>query len=181
MTTKTLALAGAFLAGLAGPAAAHPSFAVPEAAAGSTYKGVLGVGHGCDGAATTAIRVRIPDGVINAKPMPKPGWTLETVVGPYAEPAEPAEPAVLHGETVTEGVREIVWSGGALEDGWFDEFTIRATLPQGEPGQVLVFPVVQECGEASIEWVEVAPEGQDPHELESPAPTLTLAAPAHTH
>jgi periplasmic copper chaperone A len=174
--TRTLPLLATLLAALAGPAMAHVSFEAPEAEAGSTYKGVLRVGHGCDGLATNVVRVRIPDGVINAKPMPKPGWTLETVVGPYAEPAE------LHGETVTEGVREIVWSGGELPDAWFDEFVIRATLPQGEPGQVLVFPVVQECGEtAKLEWVEVAAEGQDPHALEFPAPTLTLSAPAHTH
>ena len=176
MTIKTLALAGAFLAGLAGAASAHVSFETPEAEAGSTYKGVLRVGHGCEGAATTAFRVMIPDGVINAKPMPKPGWTLDTVVGPYAEPAE------LHGETVTEGVREIVWSGGELPDEWFDEFTFRATLPQGEAGQVIVFTAIQECGEARMDWSEVAAEGQDPHALEYPAPTLTLTSPEHhTH
>ncbi|TNC73773.1 YcnI family protein [Rubellimicrobium roseum] len=173
MTTKTLALAGALFAALAAPAAAHITFEVPEAAAGSTYKGVLRVGHGCEGAATTAIRVRIPDGVINVHPMPKPGWTLETVVAPYAKPA------VLHGETVTEGVREVVWSGGVLEDAWYDEFVIRGTLPEGEAGTVLVFPVVQDCGEAANRWVEVPAEGQDPHDLEFPAPTLTLVPAAH--
>ena len=176
MTIKSLALAGTFLAGLAGAASAHVTFEDPEAEAGNTYKGVLRVTHGCEGAATTAFRVLIPDGVINAKPMPKPGWTLETVVGPYAEPAE------LHGETVTEGVREIVWSGGELPDEWFDEFTFRATLPQGEAGQVIVFTAIQECGDAQMEWTEVAAEGQDPHALEYPAPTLTLTSlEHHTH
>ncbi|MBP1805919.1 YcnI family protein [Rubellimicrobium aerolatum] len=175
MTPRTLALAGAFLATLAAPALAHVSFETAEAAAGSTYKGVLRVGHGCDGAATTALRVRIPDGVVNVKPMPKPGWTLETVVGSYAEPA------VLHGETVTEGVREVVWSGGALPDEWFDEFVIRAVLPEGETGRPLYFPVVQECGAASVEWTEIPAEGQDAHDLEEPAPVVTLTGAAHTH
>ena len=35
--------------------------------------------------ATTAIRVRIPEGVIDVKPMPKPGWTLNIVKGKYAK------------------------------------------------------------------------------------------------
>ncbi len=172
MTTKTLALAGAFLAGLAGPAAAHPSFAVPEAAAGSTYKGVLGVGHGCDGAATTAIRVRIPDGVINAKPMPKPGWTLETTIAPYPEPV------AYFDQTLTEGVQEIIWSGGELPDEWYDEFVFRGHLPDGgQPGQVLYFPVVQECGDTATRWIEIPAEGQTSDDLEESAPGVTLTAP----
>ena len=34
---------------------------------------------------TTAIRVKIPEGVIAAKPMPKPGWRLTTVKGEVRE------------------------------------------------------------------------------------------------
>ena len=106
MTTKSFALAGALLLSTTGVALAHITLDVSEAPAGTAYKTVLRVGHGCEGAATTAIRVQIPDGVITAKPMPKPGWTIETTTGVYVEPVE------LHGETLTEGVREISWSGG---------------------------------------------------------------------
>ena len=35
--------------------------------------------HGCSGSPTTAIRVRVPAGIIGVKPMPKPGWQLNTV------------------------------------------------------------------------------------------------------
>ena len=91
-----------------------------EAAPNSSYKAVLQVPHGCDGEATTAIRVQIPEGVIAVKPMPKAGWTLTTTRGTYAKPYE------NHGRTVNEGVKEIVWSGGSLADEHFDEFTFSA-------------------------------------------------------
>ncbi len=132
---------------------------------------MLRVGQGCEGAATTAIRVHIPDGVITAKPMPKPGWTIETTTGVYVEPVE------LHGETLTEGVREISWSGGELPDDWYDEFTFRARLTDGLAGQTVYFPVIQECGDAVTRWIEIPAEGQV-EEPEEPAPALRVTAPA---
>ena len=92
------------------------------------------VGHGCEGAATVAVRVQIPDGVVSVKPMPKPGWQLETRVEPYSQPVEAA-----HGETYTEGVREIAWSGGNLPDDWYDVFSFRVQLPDVNQDQNL-FP-----------------------------------------
>ena len=73
------------LAGLvaAGPALAHVTLENQSAPVGATYKAVLRLPHGCKGAATTKVRVQIPEGLIAVKPMPKPGWTLETVKGKY--------------------------------------------------------------------------------------------------
>ncbi len=50
--------------------------------------------HGCGSAATTGITVSIPEGVVNVKPQPKPGWTLATQTGPYekAYPVMQGEP-----------------------------------------------------------------------------------------
>jgi hypothetical protein len=67
------------------PTAAHVTLETQEARVGEPYKAVLRVPHGCEGAATTALRVRIPDGVIAVKPMPKPGWTLATTNGKYSK------------------------------------------------------------------------------------------------
>lgn len=175
MTTKTLALVSALLVGLAAPARAHITLETSEAPAGSTYKAVLRVRHGCEGASTTVIRVRIPDGVIAVKPMPKPGWTLETTVGPYPEPVPYFE------QSLTEGVQEIIWSGGELPDEWYDEFVFRSHLPDGEAGQVLYFPVVQECGDTATRWIEIPAEGQVSDDLEEPAPGVTLTAPVEGH
>src|SRR3954468_20049626 len=60
-------------------AVAHVTLERREAVAGSTYKAVLRVPHGCDGSPTQAIRVQIPVGVDNVKPMPHAGWQLTTV------------------------------------------------------------------------------------------------------
>ena len=47
------------------------------------------------------------------------------------------------GETLTEGVREISWSGAELPDDSYDEFTFRVRLTPGLAGQTIHFPVVQ--------------------------------------
>ena len=64
-------------------ASAHVTLETREAPVGAPYKAVLRVPHGCEGAATIALRVRVPDGMIAVKPMPKPGWKIDTVTGKY--------------------------------------------------------------------------------------------------
>lgn len=168
MRMMTFAFGGAALAALAASASAHVTLERNEAPAGSTYKAVLRVGHGCDGSATVAIRVQIPDGVIAVKPMPKPGWTLETTIGPYPAPVKYFE------DTLTEGVREISWSGGNLPDAWYDEFVFRGQLPTGEPGTTIYFPVVQECETGVHRWIEIPAEGKSADDYEEPAPGVAL-------
>jgi periplasmic copper chaperone A len=77
---------------------------------------------------------------------------------------------------MTEGVREIHWSGGELPDAWYDEFVFRGRLTDGLAGQTIHFPVVQECGDAVTRWIEIPAEGQT-EEPEEPAPALTVTAP----
>ena len=81
-------------------ATAHVVLESKQAPAGSTYKAVLQVGHGCEGSPTKSIRVQIPEGVIAVKPMPKPGWELTTKRGEYAQAYD------YYGEKLTEGVKE---------------------------------------------------------------------------
>lgn len=161
---------------LAPAALAHVTLEVPGAAQGTTYKAVLRVGHGCDGAATVAVRVQIPEGVIAVKPMPKPGWTLATTTGAYARSYDD------HGRPITEGVKEIVWSGGTLPDDWYDEFIFRARLTDAlEPGSTIHFPVTQDCTKGTAAWTEIPAPGQDAHALPYPAPGLRITAPGHAH
>ena len=82
---------------------AHVTLETQEAPAKSTYKAVVRVPHGCDGAATLKIRIRIPEGFIAVKPMPKAGWQLETIKGKYAKSYD------NYGTPVREGVQEIIW------------------------------------------------------------------------
>ena len=80
MRSNTLLIATAALLA-ASPAVAHITLEGKQAAVGSYYKAVFAVPHGCAGSATIKLRVQIPEGVIGVKPMPKPGWSLDTVTG----------------------------------------------------------------------------------------------------
>ncbi|HVQ67427.1 MAG TPA: YcnI family protein, partial [Bradyrhizobium sp.] len=110
-------------------------------------------------------------GVIGIKPMPKPGWTLETVKGKYATEYE------LHGSKLSEGVKEVVWSGGKLADDNFDEFVFSSYLTAGlKPDTTLYFPVVQECEQGVSRWIDIPAEGHSGHGegSKTPAPGLKL-------
>jgi uncharacterized protein YcnI len=168
MRLNLRAVVGALMLAACGTAGAHVTLEVSEAPVSSTYKAVLRVGHGCEGSPTVAIRVRIPDGVIAVKPMPKPGWELTTEVEPYPEPVKYYE------DTLTEGVREIAWTGGKLPDEWYDEFVFRARLPDQGEGTTLYFPLVQECEQGIHRWIEIPAEGRTADDYEEPAPGVTL-------
>ena len=163
------ALAATALLALAGPALAHTTLEAEQAPIGSTYKAVLRVGHGCEGAPTLKLRVRIPDGIINVKPMPKPGWEMRTVKAPYEKAHD------HYGEALTEGVREIVWTGKLLDE-HYDEFVFRAYLTDSlKPDTMLYIPVVQECeGGKAGRWIEIPAEGKSADDYQYPAPGLKL-------
>jgi periplasmic copper chaperone A len=170
MRCTTLAVAGLLGAALAASSAdAHITLENRQATPASYYKAVFAVPHGCAGSPTIKIRVQIPDGVISVKPMPKPGWTLETVKGKYSTSYE------LHGATITEGVKEVVWSGGKLADDNYDEFVLATFLTGSlKPNTTLYFPVVQECEQGASRWIEIPQEGKSAHDTKSPAPGVKL-------
>lgn len=150
------------------PAVAHVSLETKQATVGSSYKAVFKVPHGCAGSATTKIRVQIPEGVISVKPMPKAGWTLETVKGKYAAEYD------YFGNKQSEGVKEVAWSGGKLADDNYDEFVIATYLTSGlKPNSTLYFPTVQECEQGVNRWIDLPKEGEE-HESKTPAPGLKL-------
>jgi uncharacterized protein YcnI/copper(I)-binding protein len=172
---RTLAratLTATTLFALAAPALAHSTLEVQEAALGASYKAVLRIPHGCGAEATHTVRVQIPEGFFNVKPMPKAGWKLETVTGPYENTY------MNHGTEVTEGVKEIIWSEGNLPNEWYDEFVFRGTFADTlEPG-TFHFPAIQECANGEEAWTEISADA------ERPAPSVTLVAAgadAHGH
>ena len=159
--------AGAFAAVTC--ACAHITLENREAPVGASYKAVLQVPHGCDGSATTAIRIRLPEGIITVKPMPKPGWKLDTVSGKYPRSYS------LGGAKVSEGVTEVRWSGGNLPDAFYDEFVFTsAIVNELEPGKTIYFPVVQECEKGVHRWIEIPTGGHSHDEASEPAPGLRL-------
>ena len=155
----------------AAPALAHPTLENQTATVGRPYKATFRVPHGCEGSATVKVTVQIPEGVIGVKPMPKPGWQLKVVKGPYAK----AYP-YFHGE-IREGARTVAWSGGKLPDEFYDEFTFAAVMAADLPADTrLYFPLMQDCEKGSARWADVAKAGEDAHALKYPAPGVMLVA-----
>lgn len=150
---------------------AHATLETATAKAGTTYKAVMRIPHGCDGSPTRTVRIVIPNGVVSVKPMPKPGWALETIKGDYDKPVLDA------GKTVTDGVKEIIWSGGRLLDEHYDEFVFRARLADTLPAHAPVhFATTQLCEKGEVAWVQIPAPGQNAHNLKLPAPGLLIAA-----
>ncbi|MBD2749665.1 DUF1775 domain-containing protein [Microvirga sp. BT688] len=170
------AVAAAAFLSLAFAAQAHTTLETQQAPVSSTYKAVLRVGHGCEGAPTLKLRVRIPEGVINVKPMPKPGWEMETVIAPYGKAYD------YYGTEMSEGVREIVWTGKLLDE-HYDEFVFRAYLTDSlKPDATLYFPTVQECGGGKADrWIEIPAQGRSADDYQYPAPGLKLLPAKATH
>jgi periplasmic copper chaperone A len=172
-------LVAASAAFVASPAGAHVMLESRQATVGAPYKAVFAVPHGCAGSATVKIRVQIPEGVIAVKPMPKPGWSVESIKGKYAAEYD------YDGAKLSEGVKEVQWSGGKLPDDNYDEFVISTFLTSKlKPNTMLYFPVVQECEQGVNRWIDI-PEGghaahmqdgmhMDMHEGKWPAPGVKL-------
>lgn len=177
LMTKTISLA-ALACLIAGPAFAHAGITPSEAVNGTTVKLAISIPHGCDGAATDTVIIKLPEGFVSAKPMVKAGWTVEITKGDYAKSYE------LHGSAVTSGALEVKWSGGSVPDDQYDEFIVRGSMQGFDTAAALPFAVTQLCGTASVAWDQIAAEGQDAHSLEHPAPVLKVtpaAAEEHGH
>jgi uncharacterized protein YcnI len=149
----------------AGAASAHITLDTPQATAGSSYKAVFRVPHGCDGSATIGIAVKIPEGFISVKPMPHAGWTIKITTGKYARPHD------YFGSKLDQGVTEVSWTGGNLPDAYYDEFVLHGTFAADVPAGMVYFPVVQECEGGKVDrWIEIPAEGKSADDYETPAP-----------
>ena len=97
----------------------------------------------------TRLTIRLPEGVTEARPMPKVGWTLTTVARGEAASGHGGAPPLA----------EVTWEGGRLDDAHYDEFVIRLRLPD-RPGELFYIPVVQDCdGGRQAAWVEIPEPG----------------------
>jgi uncharacterized protein YcnI len=154
----------------ASPASAHVLLEGKQAAVDSSYEAVFVVPHGCKGSATTKLRVQIPDGVIATEARPAAGWSVETVKGRYAGEYD------YKGAKVSEGIKEVAWSGGKLADKVRGEFVIETYLTGSlKPNTTLYFPVVQECADGVSRWIEIPADGAThSHEGKWPAPGVRL-------
>ncbi|SDE15718.1 DUF1775 domain-containing protein [Glycomyces harbinensis] len=167
----TAAAAVAVLAATA-PASAHVGISAANTVAGTYTLLTVSVPHGCDGEATTAIAIQIPEPLNAVTPSVNPNWDVQNVMVDLPEPVTDA-----HGNEITERVDQVVYTAKTpLPDGLRDAFELSLRLPEETAGQTLHFPVVQTCTASDHPWIEIAEEGQNPDELESPAPFIEVTA-----
>jgi uncharacterized protein YcnI len=150
------------------PALAHVTVSPAEAAADGYALLEFTVPHGCEGSPTTAIAVKIPEGINAATPEAVPGWTVAKRMQKLDPPADDG-----HGGTIPERVDTVTWRGGPLPDGELTQFALSVRMP-ASAGEALAFPVVQTCEKGQTAWIETAAEGEE--EPEHPAPVVTLTA-----
>ncbi|WP_275782704.1 DUF1775 domain-containing protein [Pararhizobium gei] len=152
----------------AGGAQAHSSFEIDRTQNDRSFKAILQIPHGCDGKATTEVRLKLPEGFVFAKPQPKAGWELEIIEGDYARSYD------NHGKAVRSGLVEIRWKNGNLPDAYYDTFVVVGKFSGFDKEAAVAFPVTQLCGETEVAWDQIAAAGEDAHALEHPAPTVTV-------
>jgi uncharacterized protein YcnI len=148
-----IVLLPAAAAASAAPAHAHVTLQPGESVAGTTTTLQLAIEHGCDGSSTTALAVRIPDGVA-VTPLDDAQWEASENAG---------SPATLTFRAVT-----------PIPDGHAASVAFTADLPD-EAG-VLVFPTVQSCENGELAWLEATADGTADDSFELPAPTLRVIA-----
>ncbi|MEW9550337.1 YcnI family protein [Nonomuraea sp. NPDC050783] len=163
-----LAAATALTAGLALPALAHVTIQPGSAEQGGFTKVAFRVPNERDDASTTKIEVTFPAdhplAFVSVKPVP--GWEVKVTEGKLATPVK-----TEYGD-LKEAVTKVVWSGGKIEPGQFQEFEVSmGQLPKDT--QQLMFPTKQTYSSGEVvDWSE-EPKA-DGSEAEHPAPLLKL-------
>jgi uncharacterized protein YcnI len=183
MSIRTLARLGALPAAALAvalctttPASAHGTVTPTSTEAGEPTVAVFAIGHGCDGSSTTRVSISIPADILSVKPTRHPFWNARVVHKALPKPQKDA-----YGNEVTERVSEIVYTARVpLPDGVRDSFELSFTVPDAV-GEVLVFPTVQTCARGENAWTQVPAAGQDPEELEFPAPAFTITPAGEEH
>jgi uncharacterized protein YcnI len=163
-----LAAATALTAGLALPALAHVTINPGTAEQGGFTKVAFRVPNERDDASTVKIEVSFPTdhplAFVSVKPVP--GWDVKVTEGKLPKPVK-----TEYGE-LKDAVTTVVWSGGKIGKGEFQEFEVSmGQLPKDT--DELAFPTKQTySGGEVVNWAD--PPKADGTEAEHPAPTLKL-------
>ena len=151
-------LAGTALA-LAAPlaASAHVHVDPADATAGGSSVLTFSSSHGCDASPTTGFTIDIPEGVAGIAPHAQAGWTIERVGADAGVPTQ-----------------VVFTADDPIESGLLTTVSMQVTFADDLAGRTVAFPVLQECIEGSTDWAQIADDGQDPHDLDAPAPVVTV-------
>jgi uncharacterized protein len=112
---------------------------------------------------TTKVAVQFPEGFGEVSYQAVPGWNVKVVHQKLKKPIQTDD------GPVTEGVREIIFSGGKLPPGQFQDFPLSVQIP-GKAGEELTFKAVQTYEKEVVRWIG-APES------EHPAPQVLVTPP----
>ncbi|MBS1893046.1 MAG: YcnI family protein [Actinobacteria bacterium] len=142
---------------------AHVTLQPNEAPAGAYTVLDVRVPNETENENTTKVAVRFPEGFGEVSYQPVPGWSVEVVHDKLKKPIETDD------GPITEGVKEVVFSGGKLAPGEFQDFPLSVQIP-GKAGEELTFKAVQTYEGEVVRWIG-APES------EHPAPQVLVTAP----
>jgi len=113
---------------------------------------------------TTKVAVRFPEGFGDVSYQAVPGWQVKVVHDKLKKPIQTDD------GPVTEGVSEVIFSGGKLPPGEFQDFPLSVQIP-GKAGEELTFKAVQTYDDGEVvRWIG-APE------TEHPAPQVLVTPP----
>jgi uncharacterized protein YcnI len=162
---------GVFLLAGAIPAAAHVTVNPSTAAQGDYSKLTFRVPDEEADASTTKVELALPadQPVASVRVKPVPGWTVTTQMRKLSTPLKTG-----HGE-ITSVVSRLVWSGGKIQPGQFQEFDV-SLGPLPENGDSMVFKALQTYDNGKVvRWID--PPAADGSEPEHPAPVVQLVKP----
>ena len=160
------AIAGCMLSAI--PALAHITITPGSASPGSAEVLTFHVPNEEATAYTTRVDMRVPTDHPIAQLLVEPvaGWTISV------RTITLAKPLVTDDGRFTQAVSEVIWSGGRILPGQFQDFSVSADpLPQGV--SQLTFKTIQTYSNGDVvRWIDVPAPGQP--EPDHPAPQLTL-------
>ena len=109
---------------------------------------------------TTKVAVQFPPGFLDVSTGYIPGWKAEVLTSKLAKPVKTDE------GTISEQVREVIWSGGKLPPETFLNFPISTTIPDDAAGKTLTFKTVQTYDNGKVSrWIGTP-------SADEPAPTV---------
>ncbi|MET3772833.1 YcnI family copper-binding membrane protein [Arthrobacter nitrophenolicus] len=163
--------AAALMLAAAGGAAAHVGVTPDKTDANSYALLTFGIPHGCDESGTTKVAITLPAELNDAQPTVNPNWTVEKVTEQLPEPKKLAD-----GSSITKRTSQIVYTAKEpLPHDLRDALVLSVKLPDAA-GSTLHFPTLQTCESGQTDWSQIAKDGEDPHSLEAPAPSITVTA-----
>lgn len=156
----TAALAAGLVLAAPAVASAHVGVSPDAIEPGGSANLTFAFTHGCEESPTTSLRITMPEGLSSVAPTVDSNWDIAV---------EHADNGLVSAVTYT--------AVTPVPNGLQATASMSVRLGDDAP-ENLVFPVEQQCETGVNEWIEVAEDGADPHDLDSPAPVVTVTGDA---